>query len=243
MRAAGAEFDHGESLAGARREGISRSSIVADLQRSLNEDGFYVVAGRRLRKALGLFRNYMIARKLGVRQVEVGRHSTLRGLQYVQLGEDFVALDGFWLHAISQYGSQQFIPRIIIGNRVRVSQWVHIAATHHVEIGDDVLIGSKVIITDHNHGQYSAAHTSPDVAPSLRPLDADRQVVIGKNVWLGDGVAVASGATIGEGSVIGANSVVMGHIPKFSLAAGAPARVIKIFDFSLKKWVPVERRV
>jgi UDP-3-O-[3-hydroxymyristoyl] glucosamine N-acyltransferase len=30
-----------------------------------------------------------------------------------------------------------------------LSRWSHIAATHRVEIGDGVLIGSKVLITDH----------------------------------------------------------------------------------------------
>jgi len=155
------------------------------------------------------------------------------------MGEDFIALDGLWLHAVTRYYDQRFSPRIIIGDRVRVSQWVHIAATHEVEIGDDVLIGSKVTIIDHNHGQYSREHSSPQLAPAMRPLDSDRRIVIGKSVWVGDGVVVTPGSSIGEGTVIGANSVVRGSIPPFSLACGIPARVQKTFDFRAKTWVNV----
>lgn len=211
------------------------------LGRSVEEDGLYVVATRRLEVASSFLRNYFIAHKLGVRRICIGPRPNLRGLSSIEMGEDFVALEGLWLHAVTQYYDHQFSPRIVIGDRVRVSQWVHIAATHYVEIGDDVLIGSKVVITDHNHGQYSLQHTSPDVPPSLRPLDCDRSVTIGANVWLGDNVAIAPGASVGKGSIVGANSVVVGEIPPFSLAAGIPARVIKLFDFDTQRWKAVDQ--
>ncbi len=156
------------------------------------------------------------------------------------MGEDFSAEDGLWLEAITRYNSQTFLPRIVIGNHVRVSRWTHITATHFIEIGDNVLMGSKVLITDHNHGQYSREHTSPLIAPSLRPLDHDRAVVIGRNVWLCDGVVVTPGSSIGEGSVIRANSVVQGSIPPFAIAAGMPAKIMKTFNFDTQKWTNVE---
>jgi acetyltransferase-like isoleucine patch superfamily enzyme len=37
--------------------------------------------------------------------------------------------------------------------------------------------------------------------------------------------------TVGERSVIGANSVITRNIPPFSIAAGAPARVIRQIEF------------
>jgi len=156
------------------------------------------------------------------------------------MGEDFSAEDGLWLEAISQYSNQTFLPRIVIGEHVRASHFVHIAATSFVQIGDNVLIGSKVMITDHNHGQYSREHTSPHIPPSQRPLDHDRRVTIGRNVWLGDGVVVTPGSSIGEGSVIGANSVVIGIIPAYTIAAGLPATVRKAFNFSTQEWNNVE---
>jgi acetyltransferase-like isoleucine patch superfamily enzyme len=54
---------------------------------------------------------------------------------------------------------------------------------------------------------------------------------IGDNVWCGANVVVTSGVTIGRRSVIGANSVVTSNLPEFSIAAGAPAKVIKKVEY------------
>jgi acetyltransferase-like isoleucine patch superfamily enzyme len=51
--------------------------------------------------------------------------------------------------------------------------------------------------------------------------------VIGNNVWIGAKATVTKGVTIGDNVVIGANSVVTRDIPPNSVAAGAPARVIR----------------
>jgi lipopolysaccharide O-acetyltransferase len=214
------------------------TSTFIQLRRSLQEDGLYVFAVRGLESVCGKMRNYVLAKKLGVQAIRIGPRANLRGLSHMQIGEDFIALDGLWLHAVTQYHDQQFSPRIAIGNRARISQWVHIAATNFVQIGDDALIGSKVMITDHNHGQYAeGAHTEPQTAPAWRPLDRNRQVVIGNNVWLGDNVVVTPDSFIGDGVVVAANSVVRGSIPPFSLIAGAPATIIKTYDFVTQKWI------
>jgi acetyltransferase-like isoleucine patch superfamily enzyme len=44
-------------------------------------------------------------------------------------------------------------------------------------------------------------------------------------------VVITSGVTVGERCVIGANSVVTEDIPPFSIAAGAPAKVIKQVNY------------
>jgi len=209
---------------------------MKQIRRFRNENGSYLLLQLLGGKAVGLLRNYCLSKQLKVRSVKIGPRAYLRGLSSIHVGEDFSAETGLWLEAITRYRDQTFTPRIVIGSGVRVSQFVHIAATNRVEIGDDVLIGSRVIIIDHNHGQYRSTHSSPMNSPASRLLDSDLQVTIGARVWLGDGVVVAPGATIGEGSVIGANSVVIGHVPPFSIAVGAPAIVKKKFDFSTDKW-------
>jgi lipopolysaccharide O-acetyltransferase len=206
------------------------------LLRFLHENGLYLLVTHLAGQAIALPRNRLLAWKLGVKKIHVGPGSHLRGLSSIQMGEDFSAERGLWLEAISRYNDQVFTPQIVIGKHVRVSHYVHIAATHSVEIGDHVLMGSKVVIIDHNHGRYAGEHTSPLIPPTQRPLDGDSKVVIGKNVWLGDGVVVTPGSSIGEGAVIGANSVVIGSIPPFGLAVGAPATVRKIFNFNTGKW-------
>jgi len=58
-----------------------------------------------------------------------------------------------------------------------------------------------------------------------QPMD-EADIVIGNDVWLAAKVVVLAGAKIGEGSIIGGGAIVRGEIPPFSIAVGAPARVV-----------------
>jgi lipopolysaccharide O-acetyltransferase len=100
-----------------------------------------------------------------------------------------------------------------------------------------VLIASCVFISDHNHGRYDELDmaSSPAVPPADRPLSS-KPVRIGNNVWLGEYVCILPGVTIGDGSIIGASSVVTHDIPANSIAAGNPARVIRVFDSLTNSW-------
>ncbi|OQA93429.1 MAG: Streptogramin A acetyltransferase [Microgenomates group bacterium ADurb.Bin219] len=53
-------------------------------------------------------------------------------------------------------------------------------------------------------------------------------IEIGNDVWIGEGAYILSGVTIGDGAVIGAGAVVTKDIPPYSVAAGNPARVVKM---------------
>ena len=48
---------------------------------------------------------------------------------------------------------------------------------------------------------------------------------------------VTGGVEIGDRAVIGANSVVTGDIPAGTIAAGAPAKVIREIEFKPSGWV------
>lgn len=64
------------------------------------------------------------------------------------------------------------------------------------------------------------------IPPDLRKVNKG-SVHIGDYVWIGVGVFINPGIDIGTNAVIGANSVVTRNIPPHSIAAGAPAKVIK----------------
>ena len=51
--------------------------------------------------------------------------------------------------------------------------------------------------------------------------------MIEKNVWIGMNSVILKGVTIGDNSIIGAGSVVVKDVPKNTIAAGNPAKVIK----------------
>jgi acetyltransferase-like isoleucine patch superfamily enzyme len=60
-----------------------------------------------------------------------------------------------------------------------------------------------------------------------------RAVVVGDDCWIGINVVITPGVNVGRGCVIGANSVVTKDLPPYSVATGAPAKVLrKRLDFS-----------
>ena len=89
-----------------------------------------------------------------------------------------------------------------------------------IHIGRNVLIGPKV--------QLLTAHHPHE--PELRAtgLEAGKPITIGDDCWLGGGVIVCPGVTIGSGAIIGAGAVVTRDIPAGAVAAGNPARVIRM---------------
>ncbi len=50
---------------------------------------------------------------------------------------------------------------------------------------------------------------------------------IGPDTWIATKVTILRGTTVGRGCVLGSHAVVKGHIPDFSIAVGAPAKVVK----------------
>ena len=112
-------------------------------------------------------------------------------------------------------------PVVRIGDRCLIGRGSGIVGHFSIEIGDDVWTGHHVYITDQNHG-----YENVDIPISQQSMP-EKPVRIGSGSWLGHGTVVLPGADIGEHVVIGANSVVTGVIPPFSVAVGAPARVVK----------------
>jgi lipopolysaccharide O-acetyltransferase len=205
-------------------------------------NGWYEFAVELLTRSRTAVRSAFLARVYGAKGLSIGPRSYIRGAKFIRFATGVHAGDGFWLEAVSKVYDQHFSPQIVIGPNVSFGHWTHIAATHYVEIGANALIGSKVHITDHNHGQYAGdLQSDPCAPPILRRLDEDKRTIIGANVWMGDGVVVCPGVTIGEGSVIGANAVVTRSIPPRTLAYGVPAVPQKFFDLELQRWIQLDR--
>lgn len=165
----------------------------------------------------------------------IRRPAYIRGKAWIAVGKHFMSGPGL---RIDPFGSAaSMTPIIRIGRNVVLNDYVHIGGIESVEIGDRVLIASKVFISDHSHGSYgyNGVHCDPAIPPSNRPLQV-LPVAIQEDVWIGESVSILPGVTIGRGSVIGANSVVTRSVPPYCIAAGVPARVIKVFDFELRRW-------
>lgn len=72
----------------------------------------------------------------------------------------------------------------------------------------------------------------PGLWPTARGLEGSHaskgDVTIGPDVWLGSACTILSGVTVGPGAVIAARAVVSRDVPPYAVAAGNPARVIRI---------------
>jgi len=106
-----------------------------------------------------------------------------------------------------------------------------ISAACDIKVGQRVLIGAGVLITDSDHHAVFLEEVNlrrHAAFPESRPEHAIR---IEDDVFIGARSIVLKGVTIGKGSVIGAGSVVSRSIPEGVVAAGNPCRPIKSLGF------------
>lgn len=136
----------------------------------------------------------------------------------LSVGEHTLLEPGVWIT-----GSPQ--ARIAIGSQSFLNLGVMLAAQGRVEIGDHCMLANGCLVTDADH-----RFDDPKLPVPYQGFRAKGPTRLGDNVWLGAHVVVTGGVTIGERAVIGANSVVTHDIPAHTIAAGAPARVIRTID-------------
>jgi acetyltransferase-like isoleucine patch superfamily enzyme len=131
----------------------------------------------------------------------------------LQIGAQAYFEPGVWL--TSDTG------RITIGGGSLLNLNVMIAALERVDVGEHCMLANGCLVTDANHRYDDPARPVP-----WQGFTSKGPTVLGDNVWLGANVVVTSGVTIGRRCVIGANSVVTSDVPEFTVAVGAPAKVI-----------------
>jgi len=125
--------------------------------------------------------------------------------------------------------------QLLIGSGTNIGNDVHLGAALRVLIGRNCMIASGVSVLDHDHDfadPFDARTAADGVVAS--------PTVIEDSVFLGERVAVLKGVRIGNGSVIGTNSVVTRDIPPLTMAAGIPARPIRRYDESTRRWERIE---
>lgn len=162
-------------------------------------------------------RNLFYSYAFSTRGLIIGKNISLVGSKNIKIGRDVILGNQTWLDAIGD-------GKIFIGDNVSLSQNVHVAAAQQVLIDEGCLIGSDVLITDHDHafgGEFAA------ILPKYRPLIIKGQTRLGKNNWLSDNVKILSGVTLGDNVIVAANSVVKESFPDNVLIGGIPAKILK----------------
>jgi acetyltransferase-like isoleucine patch superfamily enzyme len=145
----------------------------------------------------------------------------LQGEARIAVAEDVYVGAGSWLQVL---GDPTGPIAISIGRRTAISGLCVLSAASSIRIGDAVLIARNAYIADHSH-----AYDDVGVPVLAQGITRVAPVEIGDGAWLGQNVVVGPGVRIGAGAVVGANSVVLSDVPDYSVAVGAPARVVRTF--------------
>ena len=106
---------------------------------------------------------------------------------------------------------------IIFGKNMFINAGCEFQDQGGIAIGDNVLIGHNVVLATLDHNICVSKRSELFAAP----------IVIEDDVWIGANVTITSGVTIGKGSIVAAGAVVTKDVPKYSIAGGIPAKVIR----------------
>ena len=137
----------------------------------------------------------------------------------LEIGAHVLFEPGVWITAPGE-------ARVRIGAGTFLNLGVMVASLELVEIGEHCMLANGCYVTDSSHRYDDPVRPVP-----WQGFTTKGPTRLGDNVWCGTNVVVTSGVTIGERCVIGANSVVTSSIPAYSVAAGAPARVIRTITY------------
>jgi acetyltransferase-like isoleucine patch superfamily enzyme len=150
------------------------------------------------------------------------------GGKYISIGKNTFIENRVAITAWDNYASINYHPVISIGDNVSIGDESHISAINRIEIGNNVLTGKKITITDNSHGKTDIKILS--LPPSIRPLYSKGPVIIEDGVWIGDKVTILPNVRIGKNAIIAANAVVTKDVPSNCVVGGIPAKVIKVMD-------------
>lgn len=173
----------------------------------------------------------------------VGRGARLKNPQLISHSgrlviEDFAEVQGLAKHGVN-FGSEvsigrstQIRPSSYYGGEIGEGLWVgdrtsfgagcFVGCSGKIRIGNDVMLGPGVRL-------FSENHVFSETEITIKAQGVDRSfLTIGDDVWIGSGATVTAGVTIGSGVIVAAGSVVTRDLPDNSIAAGVPAKVLRL---------------
>jgi acetyltransferase-like isoleucine patch superfamily enzyme len=155
-------------------------------------------------------------------------HVVLRGMVFLGKRVELHSRPGYgrleigrWVHIGDGNSLRCHEGSLRIGDKVVFGKDNTVNCYLDIEIGATTIVADWVYITDFDHRIADVTIPIKDQGIVKTP------VRVGPDCWIGTKVSVLRGTRIGRGSVLGAHAVVRGDIPEYSIAVGAPARVVR----------------
>ena len=152
----------------------------------------------------------------------------------IKLGNSVMIRKDAWINTFDLTETDGEV-KIAIDDNCLIGARDVISARNSIHIERDVIIGTSVLIQDHNHAYEDIGQ--PIKKQGLKP---GGKIRIEQGCWIGQGAAIVCNQdelVIGRNSVIAANALVTRSFPPYSVIVGNPARLARQFDPASGTWV------
>lgn len=176
----------------------------------------------------------LVSGKNPFNNLKIGKNVTIKNRKCIVLGKNVTIDHDTEIYPVKKFNGVNYPSNIIIGDNVKIGAFNRYACCEKIIIEDNAGMAAYVHITDHSH-DYRDVNTHF----LKQGLIHKGPVIIGEGSWIGLRCSILTGVTIGKNSIVGAGSIVTHDVPPYSVVAGAPAKIVKRYDFELKEWVKV----
>ncbi len=184
------------------------------------------------------FRNQIEISKirLGNGNVFFGKNLRVQNGSCIYIGQESVIGDNSKLLCTAEYNGVVFDeqPQIQIGRNFHSTRDLTIQCARKVIIGNNVLCASDIFIIDYNHGMNPLNENYLE-----NDLEISEGIIIKDGVWIGNNVIILGNVVIGEKAIIAAGAVVTHNVPPYTIVAGNPAHIIKVYNHDIGKWTRI----
>jgi acetyltransferase-like isoleucine patch superfamily enzyme len=171
------------------------------------------------------------------RSAKLSPFSKYLNLRHIRIGERVFIGEGCVLFPMRRYGKEEFVASITIGDDAYIGHHTQLHCIGALQIGRGAVISDHVYISDVAHG------LSPLDGPIMKQaLNSRGPVSIGDDCFVGFGASIMPGVVLGNNCVVAARTVVTKSFPPYSMLVGAPAKLVKTFDFEKKAWVEIAQQ-
>jgi acetyltransferase-like isoleucine patch superfamily enzyme len=152
--------------------------------------------------------------------------------QRIEIGNSVIIRKDAWFNVLPEAIEGV---NIRVGNNCLIGAQDVISAKNLIDIEQDVIIGTSVLIQDHNHAYEDVERPIRKQGPMPGGV-----IRIGAGSWIGHGASIVCNQeelVIGRNSVVAANALVTRSFPPYSVIVGNPARLARQYDPERRIWV------